>query len=95
MDQDTFETRVGSSSKAEDLYSWARRQAELLRAVRLAEIDPAARDEAAIETGLPLGVFPAARPYEFDEIIERPVVWSVDEASRLGDSSYCAAAPAL
>ncbi|MGB3583377.1 MAG: DUF29 domain-containing protein [Roseiarcus sp.] len=144
-------------SKAHDLYSWARRQAELLRAGRLSEIDPAAiaeeiddvgdeqydklesslrvvmlhllkwdhqrdrrsrswtlsireqrrrvlrqlrknaglkplldeaiseayedaRDEASSETGLPLSSFPVSRPYEYSEIMERPVVWPGDEA---------------
>ena len=144
-------------SKEADLYSWAGRQAELLRAGRLSEIDPAAiaeeiddvgeeeyhrlesalgvvmlhllkwdhqpdrrsrswalsirehrrrvlrqlkrspglkselgealsaayedaRDEASSETGLPLGAFPAVRPYEFAEIMERPVVWPGEEA---------------
>ena len=148
--------KVEATSKAADLYLWARRQAELLRAGRLAEIDPVAiaeeiddvgeeeyhrlesalrvvllhllkwdrqpdrrsrswalsirehrrrvrrqlkrspglkseldealaaayddaRDEASIETGLPLSAFPEARPYEYAEIMERPVVWSGDE----------------
>jgi len=39
-----------------------------------------ARDEVSSETGLPLNAFPAARPYEFAEIMERPVVWPGDEA---------------
>src|SRR5271169_6851417 len=34
-----------------------------------------ARDEASAETGLPLKVFPAERPFEYAEIMERPVVW--------------------
>src|SRR6202044_2293640 len=140
------------AAKEADLYSWARRQAELLRAGRLSEIDPAAiaeeiddvgdeqydklesslrvvmlhllkwdhqpdrrsrswtlsireqrrrvlrqlrknpglkplldeaiseayedaRDEASSETGLPLTAFPVSRPYEYAEIMERPVVW--------------------
>jgi Domain of unknown function DUF29 len=144
-------------TKEADLYSWALRQAELLRAGRLSEIDPAglaeeiddvgeeqyhrlesafrvlmlhllkwdhqpdrrsrswtlsileqrrraqrqlrkspglksqldealiaayedARVEAASETGLPLSAFPATRPYEFSEIMERPIVWPGDEA---------------
>ena len=143
-------------TKAADLYSWALRQAGLLRAGRLSEIDPAglaeeiddegeeqyhrlesaprvlmlhllkwdhqperrsrswtlsireqrrralrqlrrspgllsqldealiaayedARVEAASETGLPLTAFPADRPFEFAEIMERPVVWPGDE----------------
>jgi hypothetical protein len=144
-------------TKEADLYSWAVRQAELLRAGRLSEIDPAAiaeeiddvgeeqydklesalrvlmlhllkwdhqpdkrsrswtasvreqrrrvlrqlrknpglrsrlnealgdayedaRDEAYVETGLPLKVFPAERPFDYAEIMERPVVWPGDEA---------------
>ena len=39
-----------------------------------------ARDEAYVETGLPLKVFPANRPFEYAEIMERPVVWPGDEA---------------
>jgi Domain of unknown function DUF29 len=142
-------------AKQADLYSWARRQAELLRAGRLSEIDAAiaeeiddvgeeqydklesafrvlmlhllkwdhqpsmrsrswtltireqrrraerqlrknpelkcqldealeaayedARLEAANETGLPLGVFPAQRPFEHAEIMQRSIVWSGDE----------------
>lgn len=149
--------KAEAPSKAHDLYSWARRQAELLRAGRLSEIDPAAiaeeiddvgdeqydklesslrvvmlnllkwdhqpdrrsrswtlsireqrrrvlrqlrknpglkplldeaiseayedaRDEASSETGLPLSSFPVSRPYEYSEIMERPVVWPGDEA---------------
>lgn len=145
-----------TTSKRADLYSWAVRQAELLRAGRLSEIDPVAiaeeiddvgeeqydklestlrilmrhllewdnqpdrrtrssaasvreqrrrvlrqlrknpglqsrldealgeayedaRDEASGETGLPLTAFPATRPYEFQEIIERQVEWPGDE----------------
>src|SRR5271165_5508316 len=145
------------AAKEADLYSWAVRQAELLRAGRLSEIDPAAiaeeiddvgeeeyhrlesalrvlmlhllkwdhqpdrrsrswtlsireqrrrvlrqlrknpglkplldeaiseayedaRDEASSETGLPLTAFPVTRPYEYSEIMERPVVWPGDEA---------------
>jgi hypothetical protein len=144
-------------AKEADLYSWAMRQAELLRAGRLAEIDSVAiaeeiddvgeeeyhrlesalrilmlhllkwdhqpnmrsrswtlsilehrrraqrqlrrspglksqlddaltgayedaRLEAANETGLPLGAFPANRPFEYAEIMERPIVWPGDEA---------------
>jgi hypothetical protein len=139
-------------TKEGDLYSWSVRQAELLRAGRLSEIDPAgladeiddvgeeqyhrlesalrilmlhllqwdhqpdkrsrswtvivreqrrrvgrqlrknpglksrldealleayedARDEAESETGLPARTFPESRPFEFVEIIERPIVW--------------------
>jgi hypothetical protein len=149
--------KAEAPSKADDLYSWARRQAELLRAGRLSEIDPAAiaeeiddvgdeqydklesslrvvmlhllkwdhqpdrrsrswtlsireqrrrvlrqlrknpglkplldeaiseayedaRDEASSETGLPLTAFPVSRPYDYTEIMERPVVWPGDEA---------------
>jgi hypothetical protein len=149
--------KAEAPSKADDLYSWARRQAELLRAGRLSEIDSAAiaeeiddvgdeqydklesslrvvilhllkwdhqpdrrsrswtlsireqrrrvlrqlrknpglkplldeaiseayedaRDEASSETGLPLTAFPESRPYEYSEIMERPVVWPGDEA---------------
>ena len=144
------------AAKAADLYSWARHQAELLRAGRLSEIDAAAiaeeiddvgeeqcdklesafrvlmlhllkwdhqpsvrsrswtltireqrrraerqrraaaakksgtkipsrrgiedaRLEAANETGLPLGMFPARRPFEHAEIMQRSIVWPGDE----------------
>jgi hypothetical protein len=157
MSDDTVEAVEETPAKAADLYTWARRQAELLRAGRLAEIDPVAiaeeiddvseaeyhrlesalrvvilhllkwdhqserrrrswtlsirehrrrvrkqlkrspglkseldeavsaafedaRDEAAIETGLPLNVFPVDCPYSWDELLERPVVWPGDEA---------------
>jgi hypothetical protein len=143
-------------AKEADLYSWAVRQAELLRAGRLSEIDPVAiaeeiddvgeeqfdklesalrvlmlhllkwdhqpdrrsrswtasvreqrrrvlrqlrknpglksrldeafgeayedaRDEASAETGLPLSLFPARRPFEYAEIMERSIVWPGDE----------------
>ena len=156
MGRNAAEVENRAPAKEADLYSWARRQAELLRAGRLAEIDPAAiaeeiddvgeqeyyrlegalrvvmlhllkwdhqpgrrsrswalsirehrrrvarqlkrspglkselaealsaayedaRDEASAETGLPPHVFPAARPYEYQEIMDRPVVWSGDE----------------
>jgi hypothetical protein len=149
------ETKRPIAKKA-DLYSWALRQAELLRAGRLEEIDAAgiaeeiddvgdeqydklesalrvlmlhllkwdhqpslrsrswtltireqrrraerqlrknpglksqveealeaayedARLEAANETGLPLSVFPARRPFEYPEIMERSIVWPGDE----------------
>ena len=145
------------AAKGADLYSWALRQAELLRAGRLSEIDPAgiaeeiddvgdeqydklesalrvlmlhllkwdhqptmrtrswtmtvreqrrralrqlkknpglksrldealadayedARDEASSETGLPLRAFPATRPFDYADIMERPIVWPGDEA---------------
>ena len=144
-------------TKETDLYSWAVRQAELLRAGRLSEIDPAAiaeeiddvgeeqylrlesalrvlmlhllkwdrqpdrrsrswtltvleqrrrvlrqlrrnpglksqleealsaayedaRLEASSETGLTLRAFPESRPFEYAEIMERPIVWPGDEA---------------
>jgi hypothetical protein len=38
-----------------------------------------ARIEAASETGLPLSVFPARRPFEYTEIMERPIIWPGDE----------------
>jgi predicted nucleic acid-binding Zn-ribbon protein len=156
MGRDIARERGRTSSKEADLYSWAMRQAELLRAGRLSEIDPAAiaeeiddvgeeqydklesalrilmlhllkwdnqpdrrtrswttsvreqrrrvlrqlrknpglksrldealveayedaRDEASGETGMPVNAFPATRPYEFQEIMERPVVWPGDE----------------
>jgi hypothetical protein len=145
-----------STAKAGDLYSWARRQAELLRAGRLTEIDAVAiaeeiddvgeeqydklesalrvlmlhllkwnhqsdsrsrswtltireqrrrvlrqlrknpglrsrldealgdayedaRDEASAETGLAMGVFPVQRPFDYPEIMDRPIVWPGDE----------------
>ena len=144
-------------AKQTDLYSWALRQAELLRAGRLSEIDPLAiaeeiddvgeeqferlesalrvvmvhllkwdhqpemrsrswalsilehrkraqrqlrknpglksrldealeaayedaRLEASSETGLPMRAFPPQRPFEYAEVMERPVVWPGDEA---------------
>ena len=144
------------ASKEADLYSWAVRQAELLRAGRLTEIDPVAiaeeiddvgeeqylrlesalrvlmlhllkwdrqpdrrsrswtltvleqrrrvvrqlrrnpglksqleealaaayedaRLEASSETGLALHEFPESRPFEYAEIMERPIVWPGDE----------------
>jgi hypothetical protein len=143
-------------AKEADLYSWAVRQAQLLRAGRLAEIDPVAiaeeiddvgeeqydklesalrvlmlhllkwdhqperrsrswtlsvleqrrrakrqlrrnpglksrldealesayedaRLEAASETDMPLSAFPAARPFDDAEIMERAIVWPGDE----------------
>ena len=38
-----------------------------------------ARIEAANETGLPMSVFPARRPFEYAEIMERSIVWPGDE----------------
>ncbi|HEY1885006.1 MAG TPA: DUF29 domain-containing protein [Roseiarcus sp.] len=145
-----------AAAKEADLYSWARRQAELLRAGRLSEIDPVAiaeeiddvgmeeyhrlesalrvvmlhllkwdhqpdrrsrswtlsilehrrrvhrrlrrspglksqldealeaayedaRLEASSETGLPLKIFPRKLPFDYGEVMERPVVWPGDE----------------
>src|SRR5208337_4794264 len=152
MGRDAVREKVATPSKEADLYSWAVRQAELLRAGRLSEIDPAAiaeeiddvgeeqydrlesalrvlmlhllkwdlqpamrtrswtntvreqrrrvarqlrknpglksrldealleayedaRDEASTETGMPTHAFPPTRPFDFSEIMERPVVW--------------------
>jgi Domain of unknown function DUF29 len=143
-------------AKEADLYSWALRQAELLRAGRLSEIDPVAiaeeiddvgaeeyhrlesalravmlhllkwdhqpdrrsrswtlsvlehrrrvhrqlrrspglksqldealdgayedaRIEASSETGQPLSVFPARRPFDYSEVMEGAIVWPGDE----------------
>jgi hypothetical protein len=151
--RDTAEPPV---TKEADLYSWALRQAELLRAGRLSDIDPVgiaeeiddvgdeqydklesalrvlmlhmlkwdhqpdrrsrswtltvleqrrrverqlrknpglksrldealsdayedARLEAASETGLPMRTFPVSRPFEYPEIMERPMIWPGDE----------------
>jgi hypothetical protein len=38
-----------------------------------------ARDEATSETGLPLKIFPLRRPFEYSEVMERPIVWPGDE----------------
>jgi Domain of unknown function DUF29 len=38
-----------------------------------------ARLEAANETGLPLNIFPARRPFEHVEIMQRSIVWPGDE----------------
>jgi hypothetical protein len=38
-----------------------------------------ARDEASAETGLPPSVFPARRPFDYAEIMERSIVWPGDE----------------
>jgi hypothetical protein len=143
-------------AKEGDLYSWALRQAELLRAGRLSEIDAAAiaeeiddvgeeeyhrlesalrvvmlhllkwdhqpdrrsrswalsilehrrrvhrqfrrspglksqldealdgayedaRLEASSETGLPLKIFPPDLPFDYTEVMERPIIWPGDE----------------
>ncbi len=39
-----------------------------------------ARLEAAGETGLPMRLFPATRPFDYAEIMERSIVWPGDEA---------------
>ncbi len=39
-----------------------------------------ARDEAAGGTGLPTHTFPVGRPFDYAEIMERPIVWPGDEA---------------
>ena len=38
-----------------------------------------ARLEAANETGLPLGILPARRPFEHAEVMQRSIVWPGDE----------------
>jgi hypothetical protein len=38
-----------------------------------------ARAEAASETGMPLRAFPAARPFDYAETMERSIVWPGDE----------------
>jgi Domain of unknown function DUF29 len=45
----------------------------------LAEAYEDARDEAAIETGLPTRAFPANRPFDYTKIMERPIIWPGDE----------------
>ena len=152
----THEKAAAPVAKETDLYSWALRQAELLRAGRLSEIDPVAiaeeiddvgeeqydklesalrvlmlhllkwdhqpvmrsrswtlsilehrkraqrqlrknlglksrldealegayedaRLEASSETGLPMRAFPPQPPFEYVEIMERPIVWPGDE----------------
>ena len=49
---------------------WMKRLAKLTRTRAL---------EAYAETGLPLSVFPARRPFEYAEIMERSIVWPGDE----------------
>ena len=39
-----------------------------------------ARDEASTETELLVPEFPATRPFEYPEIMERAIVWSCDGA---------------
>ena len=46
----------------------------------LAETYEDARDEASSETGLPPRALPATRPFDYAEIMERPIVWPGDEA---------------
>ncbi len=65
-----------------------RAQRQLLRSPGLkSQLDDAltaayedARLEAASETGLPTRLFPATRPFDYAEIMERPIVWPGDEA---------------
>jgi hypothetical protein len=46
----------------------------------LSEAYEDARDEAALETGLPLRGFPAALPYSWAEVMERPVLLDPEDA---------------
>lgn len=63
--------RIGST--VEDSPSLRRRQQEaLLRAYQ------SARPRAALETDLPISVFPEACPYTLDEALERLVLWPDD-----------------
>ncbi len=157
MGRNAVREKSRAPAKEADLYSWALRQAKLLREGKLSEIDPAAiaeeiddvgeeqydklesalrvvmlhilkwdhqperrsgswtasvreqrrrvlrqlarnpdlksrldealreayadaRDEASVETGLSPSLFPAERPYEYRELMERPIVWPGDEA---------------
>jgi hypothetical protein len=156
MGRNVVRKEQGAPTKRDDLYSWAVRQAELLRAGRLSEIDPVAiaeeiddvgegeyhrlesalrvvmlhllkwdhqsdrrsrswvlsihehrrrvhrqlrrspglksqleealegayedaRLEASSETGLPLKIFPRKLPFNYSELMERPIVWPGDE----------------
>jgi hypothetical protein len=146
MGRNVVRKEHGVPTKRDDLYSWAVRQAELLRAGRLSEIDPVAiaeeiddsalrvvmlhllrcdhqrdrrsrswarsihehrrrvhrqlrrspglksqldealqgasedaRVEASSETGLPLKSFPHDLPFDYSEIMERPIIWPGDE----------------
>jgi predicted nucleic acid-binding Zn-ribbon protein len=64
-----------------------RAQRQLLRSPGLkSQLDDAltaayedARLEAASETGLPMRLFPVTRPFDYAEIMERPIVWPGDE----------------
>jgi Domain of unknown function DUF29 len=156
MGRNVVRKEQGALTKRGDLYSWAVRQAELLRAGRLSEIDPVAiaeeiddvgeeeyhrlesalrvvmlhllkwdhqadrrtrswtlsiledrrrvhrqlrrspglksqldealegayedaRLEASSETGLPLKIFPRKLPFDYSDVMERPIVWPGDE----------------
>jgi len=65
-----------------------RAQRQLLRSPGLkSQLDDAltaayedARLEAAGETGLPMRLIPATRPFDYAEIMERSIVWPGDEA---------------
>ena len=156
MGRNVIRKEPDGPNKRDDLYSWALRQSELLRAGRLSEIDPVAiaeeiddvgeeeyhrlesalrvvmlhllkwdhqrdrrsrswalsihehrrrvqrqlrrspglksqldealeaayedaRLEASSETGLPLKNFPRDLPFDYSEVMERPIVWPGDE----------------
>jgi hypothetical protein len=156
MGRNVVRKEPDAPTKRDDLYSWALRQSELLRAGRLAEVDPVAiaeeiddvgeeeyhrlesalrvvmlhllkwdhqrerrsrswalsihehrrrvqrqlrrspglksqldealegayedaRLEASSETGLPLKTFPHKLPFDYSELMERPVLWPGDE----------------
>jgi len=49
MGRDAVREKGAAPSKESDLYSWAVRQAELLRAGRLSEIDPAASAQPLVD----------------------------------------------
>jgi len=51
MGRNAVGEKLEAATKAADLYSWARQQAELLRAGRLAEIDPLAIAEEIADVG--------------------------------------------
>src|SRR6185437_10104962 len=52
MGRNVIRQEQGPPTKRDDLYSWAVRQAELLRAGRLSEIDPVAIAEEIDDVGL-------------------------------------------
>ncbi|HEY1781915.1 MAG TPA: DUF29 domain-containing protein [Roseiarcus sp.] len=52
MSRNVVRKEQGAASKRDDLYSWALRQAELLRAGRLSEIDPVAIAEEIDDVGM-------------------------------------------